>query len=327
MSKKVTKAKDAAFQKPDYELTIDQMNGLLRQVNDGNQAAFYRFRDLLWSDDDAWIADMLGDVADHARSALQKRIAGGQTGFLEALRTKTENLRTELEGPNPTLIEKLLVGRVLATWLQVSDADWSAARATEVSMRQDDHYQRRQDRAHKRFLSAVKMLAVVRRLALPIKVDLDVKASLTARHAEERAVNRGDFPALPTQSPKAIIDARPLLPGIADAPKQIDRLVRSVAGCGAEEVFAEAVNPRGNGLKVTEEALRAAGFVVEAAAVGAIRRTANWSPYVAGLIGNLQKSMRRHMTTDRLRFLLYPSNLAEQDETNIRKAGVGVVWL
>jgi len=119
----------------------------------------------------------------------------------------------------------------------------------------------------------------------------------------------------------------PLLPGIADAPEQIDRLVRFVADCGAEEVFAEAVNPRGNGLKVTEEALRAAGFAAEAGAVGAIRKTAKWSPYVTGLIANLQKSMRRHMTTAKLRFLLYPSNLAEKDEARIRTADAGVVWL
>ena len=45
----------------------------------------------------------------------------------------------------------------------------------------------------------------------------------------------------------------PLLPGIADAPEQIDELVRFVADCGAEEVFSEAVNARGNSLTLTEQ--------------------------------------------------------------------------
>ena len=45
----------------------------------------------------------------------------------------------------------------------------------------------------------------------------------------------------------------PLLPGIADAPEQIDELVQFVADCGAEEVFSEAVNARGNSLTLTEQ--------------------------------------------------------------------------
>ena len=37
--------------------------------------------------------------------------------------------------------------------------------------------------------------------------------------------------------------------------------------------------------------------------------------------------MRRHMTTEKLRFLLYPKGLAPQDEQSIRKDDAGVVWL
>ena len=37
----------------------------------------------------------------------------------------------------------------------------------------------------------------------------------------------------------------PLLPGIADAPEQIDCLIRFAADCGAEEVFVEPANARG----------------------------------------------------------------------------------
>jgi hypothetical protein len=49
---------------------------------------------------------------------------------------------------------------------------------------------------------------------------------------------------------------------------------------------------------------------------------------VAKLIVNMQRSMRRHMTTNRLRFLLYPSSLTEEeDAARIRKADSGVVWL
>lgn len=119
----------------------------------------------------------------------------------------------------------------------------------------------------------------------------------------------------------------PLLPGIADDPKQIDQLVRSVKDCGAEEVFSEAVNPRGNGLTKTEEALRASGFIAEAEAISRVRRKANWSPYVADLIKNLQRAMRKHMTTRKLRFLLYPSGLLDEDLAKVEKDKAGVIWL
>ena len=48
----------------------------------------------------------------------------------------------------------------------------------------------------------------------------------------------------------------PLLPGIADGPEQIDRLVWFCKSIGVEEVFAEAVNPRANGLDGTGAAFR-----------------------------------------------------------------------
>ena len=73
----------------------------------------------------------------------------------------------------------------------------------------------------------------------------------------------------------------PLLPGIADAPDQIDGLVSFVADCGAEEVFSEAVNARGNSLTLTEQVLREKGFAAEAEAIAAIRKRTVWSSYVS----------------------------------------------
>jgi len=119
----------------------------------------------------------------------------------------------------------------------------------------------------------------------------------------------------------------PLLPGIADAPDQIDELVRFVADCGAEEVFSEAVNARGNSLTLTEQVLRDADFLAEADAISAIRKQTVWSQYVVALFQSIQQSMRTHMTADKLRFLLYPKRLAEKDRRAIKKDDAGVVWL
>ncbi|WP_439624847.1 hypothetical protein [Gemmata sp.] len=64
-------------------------------------------------------------------------------------------------------MERLLVERVAACWLQVQDADIRAAQATNASFRQADYNQRRMDAAHKRYLSALKTLALVRKFAGP----------------------------------------------------------------------------------------------------------------------------------------------------------------
>ena len=45
--------------------------------------------------------------------------------------------------------------------------DYAYLSAGSVSLQKGDYYQRRQERAHKRYLSAVKALAQVRRLELP----------------------------------------------------------------------------------------------------------------------------------------------------------------
>lgn len=119
----------------------------------------------------------------------------------------------------------------------------------------------------------------------------------------------------------------PLLPGVADSPEQVEELVAFLEGCRVEEVFAEAVNQRGPGLKCTEEALREAGFVAEADALATVRRAENWSAYVANLIRSLQVSLRQRSMTDKLRFLLYPAKLQPADRARIQADDAGVVWL
>jgi DNA repair photolyase len=119
----------------------------------------------------------------------------------------------------------------------------------------------------------------------------------------------------------------PLLPGIATSPEQIEELVGFAKQIGAEEIFAEAVNPRGPGLKLTQEALERAFCVQQAAAVEAIRQRKHWSPYVVDLIRNVQAAVRERDMLNKLRFLLYPTGLTTGDRKLILKDDAGVIWL
>jgi DNA repair photolyase len=119
----------------------------------------------------------------------------------------------------------------------------------------------------------------------------------------------------------------PLLPGISDSRAQVDWLIEFAVRNGVEEIFAEAVNPRGSGLGDCADALRQAGFDEHAADIDAIRNRARWSRYVTDLISTVQASVREHFDVQRLRFLLYPSRLTPTDREQIKRSDDGVVWL
>ena len=119
----------------------------------------------------------------------------------------------------------------------------------------------------------------------------------------------------------------PMLPGIADSPDAIDELVNIAVECGAGEIFAEAVNPRGRGLILTQKALESNGFCKEAASIDSVRNRSNWSRYVTGLIRNVQQSVRKLYDINRLRFLLYSNGLTPEDLAQIKQDDEGVIWL
>ena len=119
----------------------------------------------------------------------------------------------------------------------------------------------------------------------------------------------------------------PLLHGIADSPEQIDELVKHMVDCGAEEIFAEAVNPRGRGLIQTQQALEAAGFYDIAKAIENIRTGNVWSAYVTRLIKNVQQSVYKFYDISKLRFLQYPKGLEADDIKQVMDDDRGVVWL
>ncbi|MGM0490291.1 MAG: hypothetical protein ACQESR_26490, partial [Planctomycetota bacterium] len=109
------------------------------------------------------------DLERKVEDSISKSMAGRDNlAFREGLKRKLAALRAELEGPNPTPTEKLLVDRGVACWLQVQDADVRYAQAGNASYQQANYHLKRQDRAHPRFLSAMKTLATVRKMGLPV---------------------------------------------------------------------------------------------------------------------------------------------------------------
>jgi hypothetical protein len=175
------------------EVTIPSNTGelrkLLEQAQAGDASTLPVLRKML---EDPAKVDIFGNLAKHAERSLISAAAGDDLAFKEALTRKLELLRTELEGPNPTPVERLLVERIVACWLQVQDADARYAQSQNCTLAQGEYYQRRMDHAHRRYLSALKTLAVVRKLAIPVLQVNIAKRQVNVAGACPVVENKGD---------------------------------------------------------------------------------------------------------------------------------------
>jgi len=118
------------------------------------------------------LVEQLGNVGVKAQQAWVDVCSDRNPLVGEALRRKLDQLRRELEGPEPTPLERLLVERVLLCWLQVHQADvWGAANAGPA-----ESAQRAQGHAQARYLAALRSLVTVRKLLRPPLSPLDLAA-------------------------------------------------------------------------------------------------------------------------------------------------------
>jgi hypothetical protein len=157
---------------------------MLRLARQGDEAATAYVRELMTRDGNvAWGG---GELASEALGSLARKAAGDNIVFREALLKKCEHLRNEVAGPNPSPVERLLVERVVACWSYLYYLELVYGQNSTFGLSQGLYQQKVLDRAHGRFLSAVKALADVRRLALPAlqvniaKKQVNVVAGTTA---------------------------------------------------------------------------------------------------------------------------------------------------
>jgi hypothetical protein len=103
-------------------------------------------------------------LAVRVEQAWMELLTGSDLVAQEILLRQLQTLKRELEGPDPTPLERLLVERIAVGWLQVQHADLIATRHSQQS---ETGIQQRQDRVQSRLLAAVKALAQVRKLLRP----------------------------------------------------------------------------------------------------------------------------------------------------------------
>jgi hypothetical protein len=156
---------ESGMAKPRCEIGIpgeSEIRGLLDRANQGDSESLPQLRAVLDAHPEIWQAAT--DLAGHAEDA-QIALAAGENMLLrDALERKLDELKVELGRESAPPLERLLIDRIVMCWLQSWYADGVIAQARDMDLRQAAFIQDRANRAHRRFLAAIKQLAIHRKL-------------------------------------------------------------------------------------------------------------------------------------------------------------------
>ena len=123
-----------------------------------------------------YLSDTFGNLGKITRDKLLATFAGQHKVYCRGIEITAEQLVEDLLGPGPTPVERLLVEQVVTCWVESSMVDQVATdrlHEGESTPAQLEFYHRWQGRAQRRFLSACKTLAQVRKL-LGINVQINI---------------------------------------------------------------------------------------------------------------------------------------------------------
>ena len=163
---------------------LGRLAELVQRAQQGDLSVLPLLRDALEADPSVW--QEYGDLAAQAQEAWLQLLAGTDYLLAESVRLKLGALRQELSAEGASPLEKLLIERVVACWLQTcySDSVYAQAKgpASTPSVRQE--LMKRQDSSQRRYLAAIKQLALVRKLLRPALSPLQLALGAVG---EERA--------------------------------------------------------------------------------------------------------------------------------------------
>jgi len=145
---------------------LEEVQSVLDRAHEGDREVLPRIREAL--DEVSELAEALFDLSREAERSLIRHMSGENLLVQEALPRQLKAMKEELAGANPSPLERLLVERVVATWLQLSFyEDHYVKNLGNLYIDQGEYHQRRLDRLHRRHLSAIRTLAQVRKLVKP----------------------------------------------------------------------------------------------------------------------------------------------------------------
>ena len=170
----------------------DELARLVGRAERGDLTVLPALREALAANPNLW--QTYGDLALQAEGALVRVAAGSNLLLAESLLLKLRALKAELGGESPSPLEKLLVERVSASWLQTAYFDGLLAQAAGAGEARLKVLRQQQDAAHRRHLASIRQMAVVRRLLRPAPSPLELLAPVGETSAPAATRRAGGLP-------------------------------------------------------------------------------------------------------------------------------------
>lgn len=159
---------------------------IVLKANEGDPEAITKLCDELNGSNAELLISACGDISHQALMSLLEAMYSKQEGFKMAALKSMKQLREDLGWKNSPRIEQMLIERIVLAWQYLHWAELMNTQAGKCSLSQAKYNQERIDRANKRYLSATKMLVTVRKMALPLRID--VKAEVTVAESKSSAM-------------------------------------------------------------------------------------------------------------------------------------------
>lgn len=156
---KTPKAK-AKAKPPNPAALTAALQGLVQRANAGDRQAVTDLRQALDEHPEIW--QSCGNLSKMAERAWLELIGGDQVLSVESIKRSLKELKADLLGPHPTVIERVLVDSAAISYLALRHSEISAANPGSQSLGLATLRLRRCESAHRRFTSSLKILTLLR---------------------------------------------------------------------------------------------------------------------------------------------------------------------
>jgi len=161
---------------PKQDSTRSELVDLVEQANTGDAQALARLKNELEGSNGENLLNIAGDLAYGVeKSTITSILGDAQPGGELVLLEKLNRMRVELGWNTAPKLERILIERVCQTWLFLHLLELASKQSTATPVGLAEYEERRIERVERRHLQAVKMLATVRKLAMPVRIEVNAE--------------------------------------------------------------------------------------------------------------------------------------------------------
>jgi len=121
-----------------------------------------------------WARDFFGDLGNRATRTIIARAGGGDPVWVIAIEERVRTMTKELLGDTPTVLDQLIVRRIVNAWVTVHSLELELAIRPPSRPRDRAYLEAAAERASRKMMQAIGELARVRRLHLPPTIMVNV---------------------------------------------------------------------------------------------------------------------------------------------------------